>query len=275
MSSQAEQKPKESKVSDRSEAIIVDETKVNGKTVNEPQTQTQTQQVPQPQPQPQPKSQSQPFHYTFCYSSSSIEKDGKRETQEKFEMRNPDMEITAEKRPGQDLYDVRLEKKTGDKPEIYSQQLPSNQVRDHIDQCMRDTNRRLDESMRLEYRPEPTKPAIQGSEPSHRPTGQQATNNQEPQRSVGLFERPFDRSQGLFDRPSERSLGLFDRPFERAFGLFERPFEENLSRRSDIFGDPFRMYDSFDHDFRIMEDEFRSMRDSMFRSFRNFGRKWY
>lgn len=288
----AEHKPK------GAEAIIVDETQLGDKKIDEPQTQTQTQAQPQAQTQTQPQAQPQtqpqqppeqtrqrpqPFHYTVHYTTSSIDRDGQRETKEKFEMRNPELELTAERRPGQDLYDVRVEKKTGDKPEVITQQLPPNQVREHIDQCLKDTNKKLDETLRLEYRPEPTRPAIQGSEPWIRPTGQY----QEPQRSLGLFERPsersFDRdrpterSVGLFDRdrPTERSLGLFERPTERSWGLLDRPFEGAVGRRSDVLNDPFRTYDSFDNDFRRMEDEFRRMREGMFRSFRDFERRWY
>jgi len=284
-----EQKQKEQK---HAEAIITDETTKLGekrvdehqtqKRADEPQTQTQTQQATQQQQHPeQTRQRPQPFHYTVHYTTSSIEKeDGQRETKEKFEMRNPEMDMVAERRPGQDLYDVRVEKKTGDKPEVITQQLPPNQVRDHIDQCLKDTNRKLDENLRLEYRPEQPeqrRPAIQGAE-WIRPTGEQRALGlfeRPTERSVGLFERPTERSVGLFDRPTERSLGLHERPLDRTLGLLERPFEGALGRRQDVFNDPFRMYDTFDHDFRRMEDEFRRMRETMTRSFRDFERRWY
>jgi len=123
-----EQKHKEQKP----EAIITDEatgTKIFENKADEPQTQTQTQQATQQQQHPQTQTQTQqatqqhhhpeqtrqrpqPFHYTVHYTTSSIEKeDGQRETKEKFEMKNPEMELVAERRPGQELYDVRVEKK--------------------------------------------------------------------------------------------------------------------------------------------------------------------
>jgi len=74
-------------------------------------TQTQTEQATQPQQPEQTRQRTEPFHYHVHYTTSSIEKDGQRETKEKFEMKNPDMEMVAERRPGQDLYDGRVEKK--------------------------------------------------------------------------------------------------------------------------------------------------------------------
>jgi len=252
-------------------------------------TQTQTQQATQ-QPE-QTRQRTEPFHYHVHYTTSSIEKDGQRETKEKFEMKNPDMEVVAERRPGQDLYDVRVEKKTGDKPEVITQQLPPNQVREHIDQCLRETNRKLDETLRLEQ-PEQRR-AIQGSE-YIRPTGEQRALglferpaerqlDRTAERPLGLFDRPaerlFDRPAerhlGLFERPAERTPGLFERPLERTLGLLDRPFEGVMGRRQDVFNDPFRMYDTFDTDFRRMEDEFRRMRETMTRSFRDFERRYY
>jgi len=274
-----EQKKKDDKAA---EAIIRDETKAGEKKIDEPQTQTETQQATQQQQEEQTRQRTQqqqeeqtrqrtqPFHYTLHYTTSSIDRDGQRETKEKFEMKNPDMELVAERRPGQDLYDFRVEKKTGDKPEVITQQLPPNQVKEHIDQCMRDTNRKLDETLRIEQ-PEQRR-AIQDE--YIRPTGEQ--------RGLGLFERPSERQGGLFDRPeerargqdrpAERSLGLFERPLERTLGLLDRPFEGFFGRRQD---DPFRMYDTYDTDFRRMEDEFRRMRNVMNRSFRDFERRWY
>jgi len=236
-------------------------------------TQTQTQQATQ-QPE-QTRQRTEPFHYHVHYTTSSIEKDGQRETKEKFEMKNPDMEVVAERRPGQDLYDVRVEKKTGDKPEVITQQLPPNQVREHIDQCLRETNRKLDETLRLEQ-PEQRR-AIEGSE-YIRPTGEQRALGlfeRPAERATGLFDRPEERSLGLFERPLERTLGLLDRPLERTLGLLDRPFEGVMGRRQDVFNDPFRMYDTFDTDFRRMEDEFRRMRETMTRSFRDFERRYY
>jgi len=62
----------------------------------------------------QQKETIQPFQYTYHYTSSSHEHDGKHEMKEKYELILPDMEMVAERKPGAEaIFDMKIKKKGG------------------------------------------------------------------------------------------------------------------------------------------------------------------
>jgi len=60
----------------------------------------------------QQKETIQPFQYTYHYTSSSHEHDGKHELKEKYELILPDMEMVAERKPGAEaIFDMKIKKR--------------------------------------------------------------------------------------------------------------------------------------------------------------------
>jgi len=71
--------------------------------------------------------------------SSVHERDGKREVQEKFDLKKPDFHLEANRLPDQDLFDVNVHTKDSQGQTVSKKdQLPMTQLRTQIDQTLKD-----------------------------------------------------------------------------------------------------------------------------------------
>jgi hypothetical protein len=82
------------------------------------------------------KAEIKPLNYEVSYSSSSRYKDGKRDLKEHIEVKNPDLNLVADRLPGQEEFDVKI-KKQGDKQHS-TQKLPASQLKKEIDKVYED-----------------------------------------------------------------------------------------------------------------------------------------
>jgi hypothetical protein len=91
-----------------------------------------------------------PLHYDVSYSSVSSYKDGKRDIKEKFNLTNPDYDITAERVPGKDEFRVKTVSKSGDKPETKEETMSGAELKRFVDKSYTEVQNRLgDEAKRL------------------------------------------------------------------------------------------------------------------------------
>jgi len=84
------------------------------------------------------------FNYSFSYISSSAYTNGTLNTTEHFEMKEPNVEIVADKIPFEsDLFDVKVEKRLGNQTEKTVEKLNREQLRENADSIWEVFNKRM------------------------------------------------------------------------------------------------------------------------------------
>jgi len=77
-----------------------------------------------------------PVNYSVSYSTASTYKDGIRDVKEHVEVKNPELNLVADRLPGKEEFDVKIQKE-GDK-EPKHERVPANQLRNEIDKVYHD-----------------------------------------------------------------------------------------------------------------------------------------
>jgi len=222
-----------------------------------------------------------PWYYSVNYSSSSIEKDGKRDVKEHFELKNPEMNLVAEKMPGKDdIFDVKIQKPKGkdtDEMDIETRQLSLNDLRNQVDQNLRDMECRMGDSLRsLGVDSTPMMPLLGLDQPmgAHRPLlGLTQSSHQDMRdRDMNIMR---DRDMNMRDRDM-RDMNMRDMDMrDRDMNLRDRDMRGGLMNRRPEMRESMRMFEDFDYEFTRMERDLRRMRDDMTRQFRMFERRLF
>jgi len=84
------------------------------------------------------------FNYSFSYTSLSAYTNGTLNTTEHFEMKEPNVQIIADKIPFEsDLFDVKVEKRLGNQTEKTVEKLNREQLRENVDSIWEVFNKRM------------------------------------------------------------------------------------------------------------------------------------
>jgi hypothetical protein len=172
-----------------------------------------------------------PLNYSVVYSSSSTYKDGKRDLKEHVEVKNPEMNLIADRLPDKEEFEVKVQKE-GDK-EPTTQTVPVHQLKQEIDKVYSDIQHKTrDEFSRLGLPFGRTAGSLFGSRDLPMLGGNTSSLAIEPEGS--LFGTGSD-NRSLATRPAGNDFFADEiRNIEREMEFMRRRMEDEMRRFFDF-----------------------------------------
>jgi len=179
---------------------------------------------------PKKKTEIKPLNYEVSYSSASSYKDGKRDIKEHIEMKNPELNLIADRSPDKEEFEVKIQK-FGEKQPI-TQKMPARQLKKEIDKAYHDLQKKTkDDFKRLGL-------------PLGRPSRSLFGSHDLPMLESSMSRLPIEKESGSSLLGSDRSLALrpagtdfFEdeiRSIEREMDFMSRRMEDEMSRFFDL-----------------------------------------